>query len=84
MPEPTKEIVQDANSRILIDIRDDFLGHLKSERYKKMFRAIFNYVIIKYDFDKFYKGCINWCFGEAMRRGWNLGYSRPHDNQWKE
>ncbi len=87
IPEPTKENVRHVNTRILIGIRDEFFKHLNfschGQHYIRMFRTIINYIIVKYDYDRFYHDMANWWYGEMIERGWQLqGYNRPSVKLW--
>jgi len=84
MPEPTKENTGKPNSHILIDIKEDFFRHINIGRpYLGIFKLLFNYLIIKHDYDEFYESCLNWMLGEIMRRGWRLqDQNRPSSVLW--
>lgn len=48
---PTHDNVNQYNSHTMIDLRDWFLAHDKSQRNHKFYEAFFNLVIMKYEFD---------------------------------
>ena len=59
MPEPTKENTHFENTHRIIERRDWFFSHLidesKGRVIYKVMRALWNLVIIKYDYDSDYK-----------------------------
>ena len=90
MPEPTKDNVFEHNSRLLLDIRDDFFRHFNCQPYSPIFRWLFNilvkfynYFIMKHSFDSLYKTFMDWFVGQMLLRGWELpAVNRPDSPLW--
>ena len=63
IPEPELKEYEEYNSRLFLDLRDELLYHDKVPRQQKHFRAIFNFVIMLYDSDQYYRQRIDWLIG---------------------
>jgi len=66
MPEPTHENVKWPLCHALIDIRDEFFQHEHNKIRGKVERAVFNIIIIKYQYDPYYHKRIDWILLKLM------------------
>jgi len=88
LPEPTRENTRWSNSHRLIEVRDGFFQHENNPKRFKALRAIFNYVIIKYDYDPYYHERLDWVI-EKIITIVNAGewvshaYRLKNDQWWK-
>lgn len=84
IPEPTRENTERENTHHLIELRDKFLECEKPRggRYKA-FRAMFNIVIIVYDFDLYYTERVDWLIEKLQRIPWLFG-KKPRERWWAE
>lgn len=87
LPMPTHNNVNKHNSHVMIDLRDWFLAHEdpKGSRYK-VFVAILNLPIIKYEFDDFMSRRLDKWLEEWLKmylsgEGWVFSGKHP-DSQW--
>lgn len=81
LPEPTKENTQHINSKILVDLRDKFLQHATGEA--ELLRQVFNYAIVKYDYDEYYSLCIDWLLKEWQKTPWEFAsHKNPSTEVW--
>lgn len=84
LPETTKENTRELNTVRLIDIKNEFFKHIDAPDYDNIFRFLFNFLITKYDYDRFYQGLMDWFVGELIKSGWRLPEENyPHSRLWK-
>lgn len=83
IPEPKiGNVTHNPNTRILIELRDEFFKHLDNPDREKVLRAIFNLVIIHYDFDAPYREWLDWLCAEWEKKDWKpSNHNIPY--QWK-
>ena len=89
IPEPTRANTYQENSHVLCDIRDEFFRHEKNKGREYIFRAIFNFFIVMYDFDQYYRDRIDWMFEKIIEaredKTWHARrINRPREQHWKE
>ena len=60
LPDPTKANTRWKNTDILIDLRDEFFRLENNPGREPAFRAIWNFIIILYDYDPYYQQRIDW------------------------
>lgn len=71
------------NTLILIKLRDWFFANLDLPEYEKILRALFNFVIIHYDFDAPYREWFNALYEESKKYQWQKsGFEKPY--YWKD
>jgi hypothetical protein len=70
LPEPTKDNTWHPNSKVLIELRDEFFQHLINPGREKIYRAIWNFVIAIYDYDPAYRFLIDWIGEQWKRKTW--------------
>ena len=90
LPEPTKENTNWPNTHILIEIRDEFFKHEgKNSKRTRILRVIFNFIIIKYEYDPYYRKRIDWVLDKLFKvfqsglwasHGWEL--DAGYDQWW--
>ncbi len=82
LPEPTKDNTWHPNSHNLIDIRDAFFKHciLGGDR-ERFIKAVFNFVIILYDFDPPWRWMIDFVKDMALKMEWK---PRGYEDTWTE
>ena len=88
LPEPTKENTYYPNTKVIIELRDEFFSLENNPGRHKAFKAIWNFVIILYDYDRYYRHRIDWLI-ERIVRLVNLGLWQPRESQrplrhWRE
>lgn len=88
LPEPTKENTYYPNTKLIIELRDEFFSLENNPSRHKAFRTIWNFVIILYDYDRYYRHRIDWVI-EKMFKLVNMGLWQPRESQrplrhWKE
>ena len=84
LPEPTRENVIRPNSKVLLDMRDEFFKCEDNGGRHELFEAIWKIFIVEYEHDIYYSNRIDWLVEQAVNRGW---HPRPcgHPNTcWKE
>ena len=89
LPLPTKENTRWRNTDVLIDLRDRFFEFENNGNREPVFRAVWDFLIILYDYDPYYQERIDAIFD------WWLGYwqqglweprepNRPKPPVWRE
>lgn len=73
LPEPTKETVRLRNSKLLVQIKDEFFEHLNLTRdyhqpKVRAFRGMWKVFIIMYDADNPYTQMLNWVCEKLVSR----------------
>ncbi len=84
IPEPTVlNTTHKPNTRILIELRDEFLSHLNGCSRVRALRGFFNFVIILYDYDAPYRCWIDWVLQEWKKKDWQpMSPKIPYE--WRE
>ena len=79
IPEPDLENCKYANSKRLVQIRDEFFEHLRfgDERLIAL-RTIINWAILMYEYDKPYRHLMDWWL-EKIIYYWNMGLFLPRE-----
>ena len=87
LPQPTKETVRMKNSKLFIEIRDEFLKHIVDPKRMKALRGGWNLFIIVYDYDPPYQWAIDWIARRLIERigEWTpQSESEPDSRFWKK
>jgi len=84
LPQPTIDSVDHAASRDFIRIRDEFFEHEIPKCRIGEFRAIFNFFILLYDNDLYYRERITWLLQEIKQIKPTAGEEKPRSTWWKE
>jgi len=80
-----KENTRWNNTDVLIDIRDRFFQLENNPSREGAFRAIWNFIIIMYDFDPYYQQRIDWLMEQVKKAPWEPREpGRPRPPQWRE
>ena len=82
LPEPDKANTWHPMSHRLIDLRDEFFSHQVTVNRNKALRAIWNFVIITYDADRYYRERIDWVVTRLLP--WTIfeGEEKPRSEWW--
>ena len=85
LPEPTKENTDYPNTHVIIDARDWYFSHFYHEPERaKVMRAIFNFVIILYQFDEPWRLKIDKVFEFIKSQPWKLPeYLEKAEGAWR-
>lgn len=75
LPQPTKENLSWQNAKLLVELRDWFLAQDTNSRYKKIYMALWNLLIIKYETDTQYQVR----FEETLKKAIQMSI----DNRWE-
>lgn len=70
MPEPTRENTRHPNSHLLCDLREEFFRHETNEGHAKVYRGIWNFIIVLYDYDAYYSDRIDWILEQWLKLDW--------------
>jgi len=87
LPMPAHENIRLKNSHLLVDLRDEFFSHERNAGREKALLALFNAVIIVYEYDHYYRNRIDWLLKWLVEHygEWEpLKPNRPRREQWKE
>ena len=87
VPEPTKDNTRWKNSDILVELRDKFFELDNLPNRDKALRAIWNFVIILYDYDPIYQQRMDWLVEQFFKRykDWEPREPRrPRPPDWRE
>jgi len=84
LPVPTKENTYFKNSHAIIDLKEEFLSHEIMEVRRKVFEGLFNFVIMLYDFDSYYRERGDWLFWKIRDMPWEIlaGKEEPRERWW--
>lgn len=89
LPEPTKENTLLANTHWLIDLRDRFFLFESNPNREKELRALWNLIIIIYDYDMYYRErfdvVLHWLVRLVMQGLWRSsdGRREPRQPWWR-
>ena len=86
LPQPEKDglnRVRSEDSRILIEWREWFLGHIDHPVYRLVLRPVINYIIAKLDYDRHAAGLAKIGFKGLVDMGWGKNI-KPRNPYWKE
>ena len=69
-PEPTKENTVFPNTRIRLEVRDEFFKHFNNDGRKPLLEAAFRILICECEHDGAYEFIHDWYITELLKRGW--------------
>ncbi len=69
-PEPTRENTVFPNTRIRLEVRDEFLKNFNNDGRKPLLEAAFRILICECEHDGFYEFIHDWYITELLKRGW--------------
>lgn len=84
LPPPDKENTYYKNSHALIDLKEEFLSHEIMEGRRKAIEAAFNFIIMLYDFDSYYRERGDWLIKKVKEIDWEIlsGREEPREQWW--
>lgn len=85
LPDPTQDNTWHPNTRILLDLQDYILGHVRLTPDRvNLLRVVSKFIIIVYDFDTPYRQMIDRCVERLKQSDWKLEPNTPSPRFWKE
>jgi hypothetical protein len=87
VPKPTKDNTNWANTHYIISIRDEFMTHENNKGRRQILEMIFNLLIIKYDYDPYYRKRIDYVLDKLATppANWvSKAYQLKSDQWWKQ
>lgn len=86
LPEPSKENTVLANSHTLIDLRDKFFTYENNPNRVKELRALWNLIILIYDYDLYYRERADWVLRQLFQGVWRSsdGRREPRRPWWRK
>ena len=85
LPEPTRENTNKHNTKVLLDMEELFFKYYRNVSREKVFRVLWKWGIIIYDWGNEYSCFGDWLFEQMERRGWERRpYQHPSPDYWRE